>query len=129
MKKIEEYCVEIGNNSKCQEEITIDSSKLEIEPYVIKFFRSNKSGRLSYIQYQLLNPKVILKYFYENEELIKVSGIDHSTETTLTPCLYFGNGKLIYTRYKSVDGENSGKYFLKKSKEYLLYFLQNNKIP
>ena len=127
MKKIEMYCVEIENNSKCQKEITIDSSKLDIEPYVIKFFRSNKSGRLSYIQFQLLKPSVILKYFYENEVLIKVSGIDQSTEMTFTPCLYFENGKLIYTKYKSVDGDNSGKYFLNKSKEYVLYFLLNNK--
>ena len=127
--KIDTLCNRFENNSNCQIEITIDSSKLVTEPYIIKFFRSNKSGRLSYVQYQLLKPNVTLKYFYDNEKLIKVSGIDQSTEITFTPTLYFENGKLIYLTHRSIDGDNSGKYFLKKSNEYMLYFLLNNKTP
>ena len=126
---IDNYCIELENNSKCQNDITIDSTKLEIDPYIIKFYRSSKNERLSYIQFQLLKPNVILKYFYKHERLIKVSGIDQSTEIVLSPCLYFENEKLIYSKYRSIDGDNSAKYFLTKSKEYLLYFLLKNKVP
>ncbi len=124
---IDKLCYGLEAASNCQNEITIDSSSLSIHPYVIKFYRSNSSQRLSFVHYQLLKPFVSIKYFYQAEKLIKVAVIDRSTGTTLQPNLYFEDGKLIYLTHKSVDGDNSGNHFLSKSKEYLLYFQLNNK--
>ncbi len=126
---IDNICKEIENDSQCKNEITIDSSKLAFEPYVIKFYKSNKTGKLAYIQYQLLKPNVILNYFYEHDSLIKVSGIDQSTEMTFFPHLYFENGRIIYLTHRSIDGDNSGKYFLNKSKVIsLLTIILKNQI-
>ncbi len=124
---IDHFCSEMESHSTCQNEMTIDSSRSGTEAFVLKFYKSNINGKLTFIQFQLLKPSVLINYYYKDDTLVKVSGIDKSTELTLMPLIYFDGGKMIYTSQKSIDGDNSGKYFLKKSKVYLAYYQERNK--
>ena len=113
----------LEKNSKMQIGCLIDSSKRKFEPFTANFYSDMRNNKLAKVEFVVLKPSIKLVYYFSNDKLIKVIGVDKSTSETLDIVYYFKDEKVFYGRPRPVDGPSrTGEYLLKKSKEYLSLF-------
>lgn len=105
----------------------VDSSLKKLYPFTEKFFYNKKTNQLNKVEYEVLNPAVKINYYFLNDKLIKVIGLDNSTEFIYLVHIYFKDDKAIYWSRRGVDGDFSGSNLLNTAKEYLLRFKLSKK--
>ncbi len=102
-----------------QAKACVDSSKNSHEPFKELYYKNILAGELGKVDKIIFNPDVRITYYFSNNLLIKVIAIDKSTNYTFTIESFFQNGKILYSTYRSVDGDNSGKWLIKNAKAYI----------
>ena len=102
-----------------QPKACVDSSKVSIEPFKELYYKNRLTSELGKVDKIIYNPDVKLTYYFSENSLIKVIVVDKSTNYTFNVESYFHSDKLLFSTYRSIDGDNSGKRFIKSAKEYL----------
>ncbi len=102
-----------------QPKACVDSSKNPLEPFKELYYKNRLVGELGKVDKIIFNPDVRITYYFSNNSLIKVTVIDKSTNSTFTIESFFQGDKLLYSTYRSIDGDNSGKRLIKSAKEYI----------